>query len=191
MKVSHLEEVRSGKLDFEQFYRSQVAQKFVTRLVGYFWRRDQWSKPIGFDREDLEQLAWTELWLVVRSHRYRCSVCSRSFLSLQRLSSHSNRIHGSVDGSEVWDLLADVYRRVGRTLDHSLRRHVRRASKHGEVPEFWEPSQPADQEKSIDARSIASRIRDSFGDESEQLITELVDGSRVKKQSRERLRRVV
>ncbi len=128
--------LKLGQVTFDDHVRKHG--DYVRRLATWFHRRTSWVR-MPIDLDDLMQIGLVEMWQAVGEYRWRCQRCPRSAECVEAFEIHSRR-HG-VKPMPRPTILKYVHARVGRSMDHELRRHVRRNKYH--VDELFEYAEPA------------------------------------------------
>jgi hypothetical protein len=127
MNETDLQCLRDGEVEFGVFVSEH--SEYTRRMVRHFaWSLTGVRAPI--DGDDLVQLAHLALWDAVRKYEYRCPACPRAADSRAKFVRHVEARHGErMIPSPT--LFAHVHSKVGRALDHEVRRYVRRRKWEG------------------------------------------------------------
>lgn len=129
MKDQDLLDLRAGRVSFPAFARQH--DNYVSRLASYFFRRVEWIRcPV--DVADLKQIGLAELWEAVGEFEFRCSACPSKYTTDTALALHLSISHAGEDAHARLSILEYVHGRVGRSMDHEVRRHKRRSKHHDE-----------------------------------------------------------
>lgn len=156
MNGADLIELKCGGTNFNRFARKHA--NYVGKLACFFYRRAQWCGP-PVDEDDLAQIGLLELWHAVEEYRWRCPLCPRSAGCPEAFEAHALGAHGLLLAPRP-TILAYVHARVGRSMDHEMRRHMRRHKHHGEEPpEHLEPSAPPTQEQVAELAGLVEAAR--------------------------------
>ncbi len=155
MNNSDLLKLKAGMVTFDGFVREHG--NYVRRLASWFHRRTSWVRsPV--DQEDLVQIGLIELWKAVEDYRWRCPVCPKAAKIPEVFVAHAAR-HGKKLTPRP-PILRYVHARVGRSMDHEMRRYVRRHKHHvDELFDYVEPSIPASQEAIVDLSMLIDAAR--------------------------------
>lgn len=150
----HLSDLRSGEVSFGSFARANGP--YFRRIAGYFFRRLR-GVHAPIEHEDLVQIAMIELWRGTIDYRYRCPICPRASKVPELFERHCLRRHGELHVPRP-PILGYVHGRVGRALDHEVRRYTRRERFLGEMPGLERPALP-DQEAILELRLLVEAAR--------------------------------
>lgn len=158
MNNSDLLGLKAGTVTFDRFARKHG--DYVRRLAWWFHRRTSWVRaPVDLD--DLVQIGLTELWEAVEDYRWRCPLCPKAARAPEVFAAHMGR-HGKRFGPRP-TIYKYVHARVGRSMDHEMRRHVRRNKHHvDELFEFAEPAIPPSQEAVAELSLLVDAAREQL-----------------------------
>lgn len=173
MNGADLIELKCGGTNFDRFARRHA--NYVGKLACWFHRRAQWcAAPV--DEDDLAQIGLLELWHAVDEYRWRCPSCRRSAGCPEAFDAHVLGAHGRLLSPRP-TILTYVHARVGRSMDHEMRRHMRRHKHHGEEPpEHLEPSAPPTQEQVTELAQLVEAARAELDPVRQQVLAGLALG---------------
>jgi len=161
VNVQDLLDLRGGRIAFVAFARQH--DNYLTRLANYFFRRVL-SIQCPVDVEDLKQIGLAELWEAVGEYEFRCPECSGRFTTHVAFAMHVSIDHPESEGQPRPTILQYVHGRVGRSMDHELRRHQRRSKYHDKVRRRSPDSEEGDFEAQYSSELSEGATQDSLAE---------------------------
>lgn len=202
MNAADLLELREGRVDFRAFLgrHGDYVRRMVRVAARPIVRR---TRPLGanpIELQDLDQVARVEIWLAVHEYGWCCPACPRAADSPEGLERHSIRAHGA-SLPPRGDIFRFVHGRVGRALDHEVRRYVRRGRFWGVLPteveedvsvERWRGgAQEPDQEARAELSAVVAEARRVLGARAEEILERLALGDPARDEEERRDRRAL